>query len=121
MEVNLGINMGETLTAINNIFAAIPNLDMNTVVSVSGSDDWILSRGALIKKDTGQEYVPIVDKSELDIDDPVGVALAEVKLKTTGVKVPIATIGKFIKEALTPDDVPVGVYGNIIIESQTNL
>jgi len=117
-----GLTTSDAGIVSNDIFAA--PYDPTAILSVSlTSATQELPRGQILTKAATGKYGPVADDTAfaaLDGDDNVAVLLNPVKQVAAEAVAAVITKGNFVKDKLTPDDIPAGSYfhGNFIIETE---
>lgn len=130
MSLNFGLTTLDTDSIGNDIFAEPPDCFDTVKASLTTVVGTALSRGQILynaslgtwSADTYDFKLTDYLSPETDADNipythrPVAILHTEASVGDA--KGLVITEGKFIKEKLTPDDVPAGVYGKITIVSE---
>lgn len=123
MELNFGISPGVNISPQNDIVADRSDIRKHDIVTVQATENFLLERGRLLRRDTGQTYVPVMDKTEIEDDTFLLVNLNETTVQAGGVKTLVSPEATLIQQRLKPNDVPLGYYnsGNMIIRKEITI
>lgn len=123
MILGYGIDPGVAIETVNDILADRSSILKQDIVLCTATADFLLQRGQLLKRDTGQDFVPVIDKAEILDDTLLVVNLNETVMQAGGTKISVTPEATLIQQRLKPADVPTGFYnsGNMIIRKELTI
>lgn len=124
MEMNYGIGTGVNIQPQNDIWAHRHDPALVELLAVTASPGFEIKRGQILRKSTGQTYVAVTDKAQIEDDSLLAVVLNDFTVQASGVaKVACIASAQLIQQRLIPNDIPTGLYnfGNIIIKKEVSL